>query len=65
MLRNINMTAPYFHDGSVYGLSDAVKTMAEYQLGRIIDDADAAKIVAFLQTLDGELPKILELEKAE
>jgi cytochrome c peroxidase len=53
-LRNVALTAPYFHDGSRATLEAAVRVMAEYQLGRTITDADVALIVRFLHTLTGE-----------
>jgi len=56
-LRNIEKTAPYFHDGSVDSLSKAVDMMAEYQLNKKLSDEDTQQIVAFLKTLTGELPK--------
>lgn len=56
MLRNIAKTAPYFHDGSVAALEDAVRIMAEVQLGRTAPDADVADIVAFLGSLTGAIP---------
>jgi len=56
MLRNVARTAPYFHDGSVATLDKAVRVMAAVQLGRSLDDATAASIVAFLETLTGEVP---------
>jgi cytochrome c peroxidase len=59
-LRNINKTAPYFHDGSAKTLKEAVNTMAKYNLGLELDNDEVDKIVAFLKTLDGELPIILE-----
>jgi len=55
-LRNVAMTPPYFHDGSVATLPEAVKVMARVQLGVNLDDADIRDIVAFLQSLTGELP---------
>ena len=55
-LRNVAMTPPYFHDGSVATLPDAVKVMARVQLGVRLNDADTGDIVAFLQSLTGELP---------
>jgi cytochrome c peroxidase len=55
-LRNVAMTPPYFHDGSVATLDDAVRVMARLQLGQKISDADVALIVAFLETLSGEVP---------
>ncbi len=59
-LRNIAQTAPYFHDGRTYDLDAAVYTMAKYQLGRKITPQEVAKIVAFLHSLNGELPKDIE-----
>jgi cytochrome c peroxidase len=56
-LRNIEHTAPYFHDGRTYNLKEAVLIMAQYQLGREITNEEVDKIVAFLKTLSGELPK--------
>lgn len=56
MLRNIAETGPYFHDGSVATLEEAVKLMAEYQLGQTLNDEDTADIVTFLKALTGDLP---------
>ncbi|MCB0084151.1 MAG: c-type cytochrome [Caldilineaceae bacterium] len=56
MLRNIEKTGPYFHDGSIATLEEAVKIMGEYQLGQTISDEDVADIVAFLKSLTGEVP---------
>ena len=53
-LRNVALTAPYFHDGSAHTLEDAVTIMARYQLGRPLPDTDKADMVAFLKTLTGE-----------
>ncbi len=53
-LRNIVLTAPYFHDGSAETLRDAVDVMAEYQLGRELIEEERAAIIAFLKTLTGE-----------
>jgi cytochrome c peroxidase len=50
------MTPPYFHDGSVAKLDDAVRVMARLQLGKTLSDDDVAHIVAFLNTLTGEVP---------
>lgn len=55
-LRNSELTAPYFHDGTAKTLDDAVKVMAKYQLGRIVPEQDRALIVKFLQTLTGQQP---------
>ena len=51
------MTAPYFHDGSVDHLQDAVKIMAQLQLGKTLTDAQAGDIVAFLKSLTGQIPE--------
>ena len=56
MLRNVAKTAPYFHDGSVERLDRAVRIMASVQLGRALDDASVSSIVAFLESLTGEVP---------
>jgi len=56
MLRNVAKTAPYFHDGSVERLDRAVRIMASVQLGKTLDDATTASIVAFLESLTGEVP---------
>ena len=53
-LRNVFLTPPYFHDGSATTLEDAVKIMAEYQLGISLRNDETRKIVAFLKTLSGE-----------
>jgi len=52
-LRNIEKTAPYFHDGRVQTLDQAVKLMAHHQLGRILQDSEVGEIIAFLRTLTG------------
>ncbi len=57
-LRNVAVTPPYFHDGSVAKLDDAVRVMGRLQLGRQIGDADVADIVAFLESLTGEVPAL-------
>lgn len=54
-LRNIALTAPYFHDASAKTLTDAVKTMAKYQVNKQISEADAKLIVDYLNSLTGEL----------
>jgi cytochrome c peroxidase len=55
-LRNVAVTPPYFHDGSVSELKDAVRIMAKLQLGRDLSADDIADIVAFLESLTGEVP---------
>lgn len=51
MLRDVARTAPYFHDGKVATLDEAVKQMAWLQLGKKLDDATTADIVAFLKSM--------------
>ncbi len=55
MLLNVAETAPYFHDGSVKTLPEAVRLMGEHQLGRDLTGAQIDAIVAFLKSLTGEL----------
>jgi len=57
-LRNIEETAPYFHNGNVWSLKDAVKEMGSVQLGIKITDAEAASIETFLKSLTGDKPNI-------
>jgi len=55
-LRNIAKTAPYFHDGSVATLDEAVRLMARHQLGKELADDEVKSIVTWLETLTGEVP---------
>ena len=55
-LRNVALTAPYFHDGTFQTLEAAVKAMARYELGKELSDRDISSIVAFLNTLTGDNP---------
>ena len=55
-LRNIALTAPYFHNGSVNTLDQAVRVMAKVQLNRDLDEHQVAILVAFLKSLTGEFP---------
>ena len=55
-LRNVAMTGPYFHDGSVASLDEAVRLMAHHQLGRELTPAEVHSIVTWLGSLTGELP---------
>ena len=57
-LLNVERTAPYFHDGAVKTLPDAVKKMADIQLDMNLSEKQVEEIVAFLESLNGELPKI-------
>jgi cytochrome c peroxidase len=55
-LRNVAMTGPYFHDGSVASLAAAVRIMAKVQLGAAPSDKDVGDMVAFLGSLTGPVP---------
>lgn len=57
-LRNVELTYPYFHDGTAATLEEAVDTMGRLQLGRKFTKDENAKIVAFLKTLTGKQPDI-------
>jgi len=55
ILRNITKTAPYFHNGSVEKIEEAVRIMSKYQLGDEFTPKQIDDVVAFLKTLEGEL----------
>lgn len=55
--RNVALTAPYFHNGKVKTLDEAVRVMGKTQLDMDLTDAQVADIVAFLNSLTGEFPK--------
>lgn len=57
-LRNVVLRPPYFHSGQVWSLKQAVGVMAEVQLGAKLSDKEEDDIVAFLDSLTGQLPKI-------
>ncbi len=57
-LRNIAATAPYFHSGKVWELDQAVAIMGVSQLGEDLDEQEVAAIVAFLESLTGEVPEV-------
>lgn len=52
-LRNVAVTAPYFHDGSAATLEQAVRDMARAQLDQALEQADVDDVVAFLCSLTG------------
>ena len=54
-LRNIEKTGPYFHDGATTSLEQAVRDMAEYQLGKTLSDQQTRQIVDFLKVLTGRI----------
>jgi len=55
-LRNVERTYPYFHDGSVWGLEDSIRVMAQAQLDKTLAPEEVDAIWAFLKTLTGEVP---------
>ncbi len=57
-LRNVTQTAPYFHNGTVWELQEAIKEMGRIQLGLKVSDKDAASIETFLKALEGRKPEI-------
>ena len=59
-LRNIELTSPYLHDGSIKTLHDIVEIMLKFQVGIKLSNEDIEKIVLFLKTLTGETPEILK-----
>ena len=58
-LRNVARTGPWFHDGSVPTLAEAVRRMGRYQLARSFTPGEVEDVVAFLESLTGELPPAL------
>jgi len=57
-LRNVALTAPYFHSGEVWDLDEAVSIMGSSQLGETLTGEEAAAIAAFLRALTGDQPKV-------
>lgn len=57
-LRNITQTAPYFHNGAIWTLKEAIQEMGRIQLGVAVSDKDAASIETFLKALDGRKAKV-------
>jgi len=55
ILRNITQTAPYFHNGVVKNLRDAIFLMGRYQIGVDLDEKQIDAIEAFFKTLEGDL----------
>ena len=58
-LRNIALTAPYFHSGKAWDLRQAVELMGTSQLGVKLTDDETDRVVAFLKSLTGEQPKVV------
>jgi cytochrome c peroxidase len=57
-LRNVELTAPYFHSGKVWELKEAINVMTNVQLGIKLKEREVDDLVAFLKTLTGKLPTI-------
>jgi cytochrome c peroxidase len=57
MLRNVADTAPYFHDGNVISLEQAVRVMLKVQLDKQLRDYEVKNLVAFLRALSGPAPE--------
>ena len=57
MLRNVEKTAPYFHDGSVSQLEEAIWMMGKVQLGRDLTKPQVEEIHGFLRSLTGKIPE--------
>jgi cytochrome c peroxidase len=57
-LRNIVLTAPYFHTGKVWDLRQAIAIMGSSQLGATLSDSDVSRIEAFMGSLTGEQPRV-------
>lgn len=58
-LRNIALTAPYFHSGKVWDLEQAVAIMGTAQLGEALNEQDVEAITAFLDSLTGKMPEVV------
>lgn len=63
-LRNVTKTAPYFHDGSVATLDQAVRMMGKHQLGVELSDEEIQSIVTWLGALTGDIPTAYIAEPA-
>ena len=62
ILRNVTKTSPYFHNGTVFDLREAVRIMGKYQLSMELTEVQIDEIVAFLKSLDGEIVEYKELK---
>ncbi len=64
-LRNIEMTFPYFHDGSVASLADAIRIMGKTEMNMDLNDEEIEDIISFLKTLTADIPEEIKEEPAE
>jgi len=62
MLRNVTKTSPYFHNGSVFDLREAVRIMGKYQLSMELTEVQIDEITAFLKSLEGKVVEYKELK---
>ncbi|WP_457749425.1 cytochrome-c peroxidase [Sulfurimonas sp.] len=62
ILRNVTKTSPYFHNGAVFDLREAVHIMGKYQLSMELTETQIDEIVAFLKSLEGEVVEYKELK---
>jgi len=58
-LRNVTETAPYFHNGQIATLREAIKEMGRIQLGVALSDEETASIETFLKSLEGRKPQVI------
>ena len=58
-LRNITKTAPYYHNGGIWNLKEAIVEMGKVQLGLNLTDKEAGSIETFLKALDGRMPQVV------
>ena len=65
MLRNVTKTSPYFHNGGVSKIREAVYLMAKHQLGMSLTNEQIDEIVAFLKALEGDIVEYKVLDKVE
>lgn len=62
-LRNVALTAPYFHDGSAKNLKEAIQTMGIYEVGQPIPEYEVSLLIKFLETLTSNIPAEFREEK--
>ncbi len=65
MLRNVTKTSPYFHNGAIAKIREAVYLMGKHQLGMNFSDEQLDEIVAFLKSLEGDVVDYEVLDKDE
>ena len=58
-MRNVELTAPYFHSGNTWDLKQAVAVMGEAQLGQKLSEGEIDKIAEFLKSLTGRQPEVV------